>query len=373
MKPALAFAFLLLLALFLMLGCAQGIPQAPSQNAQAPEKNAPPSQNAQSPQQSPQPSSGAQATSQQEEDPDYLPEPDCLGITAEKLQSACGSGPILRTITPVYEGYKCTYSAIDTEGFGGLSEIEGKAVLGVQAELAYMGPRALSGKSFAEWKAEAIETEKPDSATDLTDGFYTAHKFPLLSGRTGEAIAVFAKKGPVVQVLRGGDSIDYESFGLFTSLGCSLPELLELSGYSPGTASSGGKAEVPKVPAQEESTAENEVCPCKAFIASQAGVVETKEGKQMNPGDELAIGDKLYAFDADITIAVLCGDDLNNIKIFVIKAGEETVEISIAEGEDGKPAVEQDPGTATVSVKELAQFETDFQVSTPRLTCSVRG
>jgi hypothetical protein len=32
-----------------------------------------------------------------------------------------------------------------------------------------------------------------------------------------------------------------------------------------------------------------------------------------------------------------------------------------------------DPGLATASVKKLASFATDFQVSTPRLTCSVRG
>ncbi len=32
-----------------------------------------------------------------------------------------------------------------------------------------------------------------------------------------------------------------------------------------------------------------------------------------------------------------------------------------------------DPGVATASVKKLAAFGTDFQVSTPRLTCSVRG
>src|SRR3989338_7953749 len=144
----LVFVFLLFAALFFLLGCTQGIPQSPEKSGQGQ------TQNAQAPAGS-QPSSNAQATSQpsEEGDSDYLPEPDCLGITAEKMQSACGSGPILRTITPVYEGYKCTYSAIDTEGFGGLSEIEGKAVLGVQAELAYMGPRALSGRSFAELKA----------------------------------------------------------------------------------------------------------------------------------------------------------------------------------------------------------------------------
>ncbi len=32
-----------------------------------------------------------------------------------------------------------------------------------------------------------------------------------------------------------------------------------------------------------------------------------------------------------------------------------------------------DPGVAKVNVKQLAQFHTDFQVSTPRMTCSVRG
>lgn len=35
--------------------------------------------------------------------------------------------------------------------------------------------------------------------------------------------------------------------------------------------------------------------------------------------------------------------------------------------------VKIDPGVCSVSVKQLAQFETDFQVSTPRLTASVKG
>lgn len=36
-------------------------------------------------------------------------------------------------------------------------------------------------------------------------------------------------------------------------------------------------------------------------------------------------------------------------------------------------SVHLDPGVAKVSVKQLAQFHTDFQVSTPRQTCSVKG
>ena len=42
-------------------------------------------------------------------------------------------------------------------------------------------------------------------------------------------------------------------------------------------------------------------------------------------------------------------------------------------GEDLVASIHLDPGRAKVSVKQLAQFHTDFQVSTPRLTCSVRG
>lgn len=43
---------------------------------------------------------------------------------------------------------------------------------------------------------------------------------------------------------------------------------------------------------------------------------------------------------------------------------------------DGDKLVAQvfiDPGVTRVSVKQVAQFQTDFQVSTPRLTCSVKG
>ncbi|MEK7865265.1 MAG: hypothetical protein AAB434_01190 [Planctomycetota bacterium] len=43
------------------------------------------------------------------------------------------------------------------------------------------------------------------------------------------------------------------------------------------------------------------------------------------------------------------------------------------EGDKLAAKVKIDPGVCTVSVKQLAQFQTDFQVSTPRLTASVKG
>lgn len=42
-------------------------------------------------------------------------------------------------------------------------------------------------------------------------------------------------------------------------------------------------------------------------------------------------------------------------------------------GEELVANIRLEPGTAQVHVKQLAQFHTDFQVSTPRLTCSVKG
>lgn len=42
-------------------------------------------------------------------------------------------------------------------------------------------------------------------------------------------------------------------------------------------------------------------------------------------------------------------------------------------GEELVARILLDPGVARVNVRQLAQFHTDFQVSTPRLTCSVRG
>ncbi len=346
-----AFAALLLFTtlLFLLLGCTQGIPQAPGQNTQA---SAP---NAQAPAANPQ-----QGTSGLPGESGGLPEPDCLGITAEKMQQACGSGKLIRTMSLILDGYKCTYHALDSEGFGGLSEVEGMKVLGVQSELAYM-----TGKSIAQMKAEVAEVEKPDSLTDIQGGFYTKKW-----GETG----VFVQKGNVLEILRAND-MDYESYGLSQSLGCSTDELLRLAGSSSSTAAPSGGKPAPTGGPKEgtKSTAEvEEPWCCTVYIAKQAGAVENENGEQMNPGDTLQAGDRIYASDADITIAVECSDDPGNVKIFVIKAGEPT-EISIVEGEDGKPEVVQDPGTAKVSVKELAQFATDPQVSTPRLTCSVRG
>ncbi|GEM_PF-3857079 len=93
------------------------------------------------------------------------------------------------------------------------------------------------------------------------------------------------------------------------------------------------------------------------------------EWKVAQVGDILPVGTKLctgvdsgavLAFGTN-SVAMLQQASMMNIAAFEMKGDELVAQVKI------------DPGVCSVSVKQLAQFQTDFQVSTPRLTASVRG
>ncbi|GEM_PF-1797508 len=86
-------------------------------------------------------------------------------------------------------------------------------------------------------------------------------------------------------------------------------------------------------------------------------------GLKLSPGAKLCTGvdgQAVVTFGAN-SVAIVTEASMFEIRSFGMKGDELVAEAFI------------DPGVAHVSVKQLEQFQTDFQVSTPRLTCSVRG
>ncbi len=91
-----------------------------------------------------------------------------------------------------------------------------------------------------------------------------------------------------------------------------------------------------------------------------------QKGQVLQAGDEIYTGKDSQVVVAFIDCGYGNGDDVG---IAIIQSGSMGKIIA----ENGKPAIYLEPGVATVSVKQLEQFQTDFQVSTPRLVCGVRG
>jgi hypothetical protein len=323
-----------------------------------------------------QPGSGAPATPAPENNDFALPESDCLGITAEKMQQACGSGPLVMRVEPIENGYECTYYAKAPEYVeSGLGVVNGTFILGgVQAKLKYF-----TGSDMSEIKKAIMQVDKPEIVGDYPGGFYTLNKFNLSMPfeREVEQIGVWMQKDPLSIGLEGTD-IDYFAYDLSSDNGCSKEELFALGDYVSGrtTALGGGTIVPPAGPGTkppEPGTAPGKVC-CEMIVATVEGVVETKDGTPVEKGMVVNFGDQFYVEEGgSLVIGIVCSDDPDNVRVIGVYEVSEITQVTVTEGPDGKPTVKRDPGVASVSVKQLPAFETDFQVSTPRLTCSVRG
>ncbi|MDO8626322.1 MAG: hypothetical protein Q7K39_02595 [Candidatus Magasanikbacteria bacterium] len=295
-----------------------------------------------------------------------LPENDCLGLTAGKAQSFCGSGPLVQKISPIYGGYQCVYSALDQNGAEG-------SVLGTELKLTY----SAEGETMATIKKETKQNNHGSTFYDIANGFYMLTPVELAMGRPSQLLDYFFQANGLTITLSGTD-VDYEFLEADPKLACSESEVANIlafvSGQNSGVKDSSASTPTAKPPTPKT---ESEINPtaadcCEIIVASVVGAIETKSGQSIGVDDRLQVGDKLYTVDGELVIGVICDDDPNNVKIFVVSASEPT-EISIIKGADGKPAVKTDPGEAKTSIKQLPQFATDFQVSTPRLVCSVRG
>ena len=307
------------------------------------------------------------------------PAADCLGITAEKMQQACGSGPLIRTVSPItgsgYTGYYCSYYAIDTEGKGPGTFVEDELVLSEQAAIKYY-----TGGDVRAMKTEVQEVENPDFIADTQDGFYAVKETDLhLAGTKGQYVSVWAQNGDLLVGLFGGSLTDYPLYGFPRSMECSTEELFSIRDFVAGrTTTIQPYGEIPQPPPGQNETGEpDEECPCVIMVGQVDGEVDVEvdgewktaeKGQVLGPGDKIATGENsqivLYFYNCDFAGAEGVRDEVAIIGSSSLgELGEE----------DGKQTLSVDPGVTISSVKQYPQFQTDFQVSTPRDCASVRG
>jgi hypothetical protein len=307
---------------------------------------------------------------------DELPEEDCLGITAEKMQQACGSGPLVRTVEEMLNGYVCIYYARAPEEFidpyesgnyeFGLLSANGEYVLGEQSSVEYF-----TGGDIVEIKKDRLEVENPDTVTDFENGFWMVKSFELPNEREGQTTSLWMQNGSL-SIGMHGTWVDYGSYELPKERECTFDEFLVLKDNISGktTTIGDGKIKPPEVPENDTVTEE---CPCIIMIGQVKGEVDVRiDGKWITAekGQILEVGDM-----------VATGEDSEVVLYFYNCPPDGTGGVAIIgsnsvgeiEEKDGIMGVSVDPGVATVSVKQLPQFQTDFQVSTPRDVCSVRG
>jgi hypothetical protein len=294
------------------------------------------------------------------------------------MQKACGSGPLVRTIErvvgPGYEGYYCSYHAIDTEGKGAGTMVENEVVLGEQAAIKYF-----TGGDVRAMKTEVQEVENPEFIADTQDGFYAVKETDLhLAGTKGQYISVWAEKGDLLVGLFGGSLTDYQLYGFPKGMECTTEELFSIRDFIAGRTTTVGNGTVtpPQEPETEQpETTTGEDCPCTIVVGQVTGEVDVEingEWKTAEKGQVLKAGDKVSTGeDSEIVLYFYnCEIELGVVDEVAIIGSNSIGEL---QDKDGKLSLYTDPGVATVSVKQLPQFQTDFQVSTPRDCASVRG
>ncbi|MEW6035772.1 MAG: hypothetical protein AB1529_04110 [Candidatus Micrarchaeota archaeon] len=329
---------------------------------------------------------GAPPTLPPENNDFELPEADCLGITAEKMQQACGSGPLVREVSPMLNGYLCTYYAIAPEEFieafergdsnYGLSTAGGEYVLGEQSSVEYF-----TGGDIVEIKKDRVEVEEPDEVTDFQSGFWMVKYYELPNERgKGQATSLWTQNGSL-SIGMHGTPVDYGAFDLPKEYECSGDEFLALRDQIAGKTA-GGMLKIPvdeemiySVPEFELNETPPENC-CSITVIEVEGEAEVghlkKNWTTINRGDVLQVEDTIVTGeDGQVAVGFLnCTKGGAGDSVMIVRSSS-LVTIKAVGGEQVEVFV--DPGISHVSVKQLAQYQTDFQVSTPRLTCSVRG
>lgn len=288
-----------------------------------------------------------------------LPTNDCLGLTTQTVQRLCGAVFVRREVIPIFNGFACTYSIFDPSGDG--------PDIGTQVRLKYF----TGGQTLAQLAAAARESDPEAHIGTIKDGF---------SVQTPLSLEIYRKTGSVTTFLSTGTSIDDPSIDT-APLECSFAETWDLlSAVTHEDFSREKTTALRAVPTPAPSVSDTEVeeeeCPCQIMIVEVKGEADVKRGDDLLPAEKEQIlqqGDEIYVGEGgQVVVAFInCkfGKNADDVGIAIIKGGQMGKIIE----KDGKPAVFFDPGVATVSVKQYAQFATDFQVSTPRLTCSVRG
>lgn len=286
-----------------------------------------------------------------------LPPKDCLGLTAGHAQKLCGAVSVRREITPILNGYACTYSITDPHPYD-------RPDIGTQVTLKYF----TDGQTTAELAAAARESDPEAHIRNIKNGFTI---------QTPLSLEIYRKNGPLT-IFLSSTVIDDPSIDT-ASLECSSSETWDL--LSLITHDDLSKEKIPTLPppvtpAPTDAEEETEECPCQIMIVEVKGEADVKRGDELltaekeqilQPGDEIYVGEGGQVVVAFINCGF--GKNADDVGIAIVKGGQMGKIIQ----KDGKAAVFFDPGVASVSIKQYPQFATDFQVSTPRLTCSVRG
>lgn len=271
----------------------------------------------------------------------------------------CRATFVRREVVPIFNGYACTYSIYDPSGDG--------PDIGTHVRLKYF----TGGQTMAQLMVEVRENDPEAHVRSIKDGF--TMETPL-------SLEIYRKAGSLTTFLSTA-IIDDPSLDT-RSLECSPAETWDLLSAvthedlsrEKATALRAVPTPTPSIPDTEEEAEEK--CPCQIMIVEIKGEADVKRGEDfltaekeqiIEPGDEIYVGEGGQVVVAFINCNF--GANADDVGIAIIKGGQMGRIIQ----KDGKPAVFFDPGVATVSVKQYAQFATDFQVSTPRLTCSVRG
>lgn len=299
------------------------------------------------------------------------PEKDCMGLTAEKVQSMCGSGALKQKINLISDGYECEYSALDPQGAD-------KPMLGTELKLAYFNGQ----DSMDDLKDLTKQSNKNARIGDIKNGFYVATGHWPEPERKIWSFDFYRQIGALTTVMYGTD-IDYAPMDLSQDLGCSFGEMWNvLSDISHEDlsqeridASSQISKDIAPLAATQAGPNNTPNC-CTIMIVGIEGEADIKhDGKvsSAKKGQILDIGDEIYTGDnSHVFVAFFNCDFGTEFEGGITQIQSDSMG-KIITTDDGKPGIFFDPGVAHVSVKRLEQFETDFQVSTPRLTCSVRG
>ncbi len=318
---------------------------------------------------------------------------DCLGLTAEKVQQVCGSGPLKRVIEKtsneyqIKEGYKCTYYVLDTAIPGCENSSSDDTICPVELTLTYDTGRNISDV------AEALKNNKNLRMRETCNGFYSLMPEDIGFERQLVLSDFYRQNGSLLTTLYSSD-LDYEATGENPAQACSFCEIWQLQSYlynetteEPPDGCREREAiedtiiiENLSEPAGNESAANESPCYGLIYeikINESGSSNESERGADISDGNttrwrpaekgqRLTVGSEIQTgLDTEIIVTFQCGDPIDRILGAALVRADTNFRI-IEIGPDDKVQVFIDPAVAIPTVKQLPQFQTDFRVSPSR-------
>ena len=312
---------------------------------------------------------------------------NCLGLTAEKVQQVCGSGPLKRIIEKISnqyqikEGYRCTYHVLDTAIPGCENSTSKDTICPVELTLTYD-----RGKNLSDIASEFKRMRQ------TCNGFYSLRSEDIGFERQLILGDFYRQNGSTITTLYSSD-LDYEAMGENPAQACSFCEIWQLQSYLYNETSEEAPEECRlreaidnrmlieniTVPATNSS-------PCFGIIfeikINESGSSnESERGADIRNGNDttwhhaeknqkLFLGGEIQTgLDTEVMIVYQCGKNVLGASLVRPDTLLRITELS----EDGV-RVFIDPAVTTSAVKQLPQFQADFQVAPPNeASCGVRG